>query len=1168
MRHAVAFFSLITAASAALLCSAGEPQPAASPEEQVLRSAGLSTDGDALLDYFRERTRPPADLDKLLALARQLGDANTQTRSKAAAKLVATGPWAMPALRHVANELDNPLAAEEARRCLEWIAGPQSKEVPTAAAKLLAARKPAVAAATLLAFLPMADDQTVVTAVKSVLAGIAAKPGKADAALLAALQDPLPLRRAAAVEVLAGSGHAELLPVVHKLLADPMPQVRLRAALALVQRNDEKAVGVLIDLLADVPSDERLLAEKALQQLAGEWAPALAMQGEDALARKVRREAWLGWWRTMQGPALLAALRERASDTNEELEKLPSVLPRLLAVRKPAGATEALLAFLPFTDDQAMKEEIGKALKSLVLVDGQPDPAVLKALNDPLPVRRIAAAEALVGTGSAAHPLVRKLLTDGDLEVRLRVALALVHAQVKEAVPALIDLVAELPQGKAIEAEELLRRLGGIKAPPVPVGDDAAARAKLREAWQTWWKEHGAAVNMAQLEKAAPQKAVVVSSLTVVAELVGRGPKGKKLAKGAGVGVGTGDRLVAIERNGKPVWQIENLDHPSDFQVLPGERVLIAEYEARRVTERDLKGKILWEAPNLPGAPVNVQRLASGNTFIALESTAVGGAGGLLVELNPAGKTVASFNVGNAKQARVDGAIIAAFKMADGKMIYVTEGDQCVWLDATGKEIRRFGVPGAKTGVIASAQYIGNIDVTPKGHMVVVQNFGTIIEYDTDGKIVWQTQREGNRATRLSNGNTLIASLSEGVFELDMAGKAVWEHQPPAGYRAIRAREMSVSISIVRPEATFPVSPVIDPVLLAKKPSSADALKRSDIPQRLLALAGGGNAGKAPAELVWVFDAPDGNPANPAVNSLAISPDARWLAVFGDQTARLWDLKTGQPTFSLKGPDGESCNSATFSPDSALVAAKTATGKVALWSTTTGDLKRTLTGIMPGRGSQFAFSPDGKTLSAFGPDGKVKRWQVDTGQLLAGPWAVQADIDKVAFSPDGTLVAVMRKDNSVHFLDAKAGALVKKLAVPNTNAEVLFSADGKTFVWKSNSRYSQHQLWDVPTFHQIPAPPGSGPIIFGTPNGIAIHPIRRLVATTWSDDGTLRLWEIVQGQERMQTLLMEANGKVANRPLAFTPEGRYLAVAHYNGAVSLLRVPEAAPGTVPAKKVP
>jgi len=85
---------------------------------------------------------------------------------------------------------------------------------------------------------------------------------------------------------------------------------------------------------------------------------------------------------------------------------------------------------------------------------------------------------------------------------------------------------------------------------------------------------------------------------------------------------------------------------------------------------------------------------------------------------------------------------------------------------------------------------VGNIDVTAKGHLIIVQSNNAVAEYDPDGILVWQAQATGNRATRLGNGNTLVASELTGVFELNPAGKTVWEYHPPAGYQAVRAREI------------------------------------------------------------------------------------------------------------------------------------------------------------------------------------------------------------------------------------------------------------------------------------------------------------------------------------------------------------------------------------------
>jgi hypothetical protein len=648
-------------------------------------------------------------------------------------------------------------------------------------------------------------------------------------------------------------GPPDTLAETRKLLADPSLQVRLRAALDLAPLPDEQAIGVLIELLTEVAPEERRQAEQTLQQLAGAWAPNPSLPGDDEVSRKIRRAAWAAWWRTIDGPGLLAAFRQRVLSKEElpavqklveqlgdkaaaqreraaaaliahgpkvngllraaaksenaeqarraELclqqialkdakEKLPVSAPRLLAARKPPGASAALLAYLAFSENRLMNDEIGKALASLIRTAGKADPAVLEALSDPLAKRRLAAAEALAEAREVkAFPAVRKLLGDADPEVRLRVAVALVNALDKETVPALIDLLAEFPRGQVWAAEDLLQRLAGAKSPAVPWGkDDGEARKQLRETWQAWWKEHGAAVNIADLDKTRSN-----TGLTVVLESGAAGAGGKRLLGG--------NRLVALDRTGQQRWQIDNLSSVFDFQLLPGERVLIAEYGNKRITERDLKGNILWEAANLPGIPVNVQRLANGNTFIALYGPAR--VNGQLMELDVTGKMVSSFTVAGGAGAMPGGGgpggpagvvkaggpldyVIAGHKLADGKMVCLMYDYSCIWLDATGKELKRFMVPNANG--LASTNSFGSIDVTPKGNVLIAQSDNTVVEYDMDGKVVWQAKASGYGAVRLANGNTLVTSVNGGVVELDSAGQNVWHFDPPAGVQVVRAR--------------------------------------------------------------------------------------------------------------------------------------------------------------------------------------------------------------------------------------------------------------------------------------------------------------------------------------------------------------------------------------------
>jgi HEAT repeat protein len=599
-------------------------------------------------------------------------------------------------------------------------------------------------------------------------------------------------------------------PDVRKALSDPDPQVRLKAALALAERPDEAAIGVLIDLLADLPAAQSRLAEQALQELAGEWSPTPALAKDDEVSRRIRRGAWAAWWRNTDGPSLLAAFRKRTLSPEQtkqaqsliaqlgdevyarrqaataalvalgpavvpllrqavqgaELEQririelclkriaksadqntLPLVAVRLLSLRNPPGATEALLAYLPFSDDEGMRLEVVQGLTSLAARSGKPDPALAKALSDQAPLRRGVAAQVLAGVGRAEdRPAVRKLLTDPDAAVRLRVAVALACAADREAVPVLIDLLADLPGGARWQAEEILHRLAGATAPQLEPADDAAARTKYRDAWKAWWKDNGATTKLAALPVPPP-----LWGFTVIAAIADTNP--------------SNSRVLEVDRHGKVRWQIDGVNYPVDAHVLPGNRVVVAEMGASRITERDFKGNILWQKNDLPAPPCNVQRLANGNTFVCTRAG--------LMEFDAAGKTVLDIKIAHP---------LAAYKTADGQMIYLTGDGICIRLDALGKEVKRF-VTGLdeKTG--------GWIDLTPRGR-ILADHLGQIgvAEFDLHGKRLWRTSvTVGSTAVR--NGHVMAGNWSTRyVTEFDRAGKVVWQYQLPAGYKPWRAR--------------------------------------------------------------------------------------------------------------------------------------------------------------------------------------------------------------------------------------------------------------------------------------------------------------------------------------------------------------------------------------------
>ncbi len=326
-------------------------------------------------------------------------------------------------------------------------------------------------------------------------------------------------------------------------------------------------------------------------------------------------------------------VRRRARACVEQIQTdnpptLAAAAARVLALRKPAGAAETLLAFLPGPYDDSVIEEVQTTLVALARSDGSLDPAVAASLTSATPARRTAAAVTLCRIGAIEHrAALRKLLQDREASVRLPVAQALAIAGDKEAVPVLIELLAQLPVEQAGVAEELLYRLAGVKAPQVPLGNDPAAQLKCRDAWRTWWSEHGERVEMAGLQDT--QRMLGYTLLVLLND----------------------NRVVEWDRDGKTRWQLDKLASPLDAEVLAGQRVLIAEHDTRRVTERNLKGEVLWEK-KLSIAPMHAQRLPGGATFIATRK--------MLLEVDRSGKEVVRY--------RSAAEIITARRFPDGRI--------------------------------------------------------------------------------------------------------------------------------------------------------------------------------------------------------------------------------------------------------------------------------------------------------------------------------------------------------------------------------------------------------------------------------------------------------------------------------------------------------------------
>jgi hypothetical protein len=450
---------------------------------------------------------------------------------------------------------------------------------------------------------------------------------------------------------------------------------------------------------------------------------------------------------TAIGPAALPQLRAAAQDADLEVKRrsqrcrrrieetnpheIVAAAARLLAVRRPPGAGEALLAYLPDADPDAVGEDLTAALAALAVRDGKPDEHLTAALADKVPIRRAAAVEAFCRAGVKGRRQAQlALLRDPDPATRKRAALALAGiAHEKDAVPVLIELLAELPIEQAWPIYDFLGRLAGEQAPEADAHD--GTRRKARDAWLRWWSAVGDKIDLTQLEH-VPR------------------PLGYTLIVLLDAG-----KVVEVDRGGKTRWEIAGLQGPLDAQLLPNGHVLIAEAHSKCVTERDRTGRVLWEK-QLSAAPIGAQRMSNGNTFIATAER--------LMEFNPEGKEVFSYALVNKK-------VNAARRLPDGRVAFIAN-DTLIVIDRFARELKRFSVGN---GVYTTSA----LEVLPNGH-VLATAYGesSVREYDAGGKVVWKAAASRPiGAVRLPNGNTLLSSQDGIVFELNRAGEKVWDYR-------------------------------------------------------------------------------------------------------------------------------------------------------------------------------------------------------------------------------------------------------------------------------------------------------------------------------------------------------------------------------------------------------
>jgi WD40 repeat protein len=301
-------------------------------------------------------------------------------------------------------------------------------------------------------------------------------------------------------------------------------------------------------------------------------------------------------------------------------------------------------------------------------------------------------------------------------------------------------------------------------------------------------------------------------------------------------------------------------------------------------------------------------------------------------------------------------------------------------------------------------------------------------------------------------------------------------------------------------------------------------------------------------------------------NQLHWSPDGRLLGSAGlDRRVRLWDGHGHERARLYKERDD--AVGFTFSPDGRLVATLHSDGGALLW-TKEGRYIRNLGQV--GKGAHLAFRADGKALLAAagnerGPC-RFRARDVQSGRLLADVKGPEGEVQGLTAAGDvllaqkgGLVLWGGRERKARTVLPARSAVAM----TPDARCVAGADLDGKVEVWANGRRHT----WKAPestdfgpllvalspdgrrlaistALHAVLVLDVEGRLIWrqpffpAQPSGLAFSPDGRTLAVGLFD-GRIRLFEVATGLEHTP---VRATG-VCPTALAFTPDGRELIAA-------------------------